>query len=101
MSDVAASDVRALYRQGAMHGETRYAAHDVDAEFQTECVNLVGDGLKARAVCGGRETVFRRDEAAESVHAQLCETVILPVALPGLRLVPLNVAHDILPTVRF
>ena len=51
MSDVAASDVRALYRQGAMHGETRYAAHDVDTEFQTECVNLVGDGLKARTVC--------------------------------------------------
>ena len=75
------------------------APHDMDAEFQSQGVNILRKRPKAFPVGGGGESVLRRDQPGKAVHAQGGKGAVLKASRPGL--IPLDVHHDVLPAILF
>ena len=77
---------------------TRDAAHGVDAELEAEVVDRTGEWPEPLATSRRGKAVDRRQQPAESVHLEGDERPVDRGS--GLRLVPLDVDHDVLPAVR-
>jgi hypothetical protein len=65
------------------------------AELKPEGVHVIRNRLKALAARSARKAVFRWDKPAVFIKANLGEIVV--VIILRLWLIPLNIAHDILP----
>src|SRR6185369_2858055 len=97
-------DLRGVYgaaehRQVGGDGAPGNAAHDVDAELETQAVNVVGEQTESGAVRGGGKTVGSRQQPPVRVHDEFgVRTVAVGL---GMRLRPLNVDHHVLPAVFF
>ena len=67
----------------------RHTAHDMNSEFESKAVDMVGQWFEACPICGGRKSIDGGCEPAESVHGQ--HGIFSVVEAIGSRLIPLSV----------
>ena len=82
-------------RQMPMRRHPRHSAHDVDAEFQPQRMDIIRQRLEALSARRRRESPRRGLQAPVFIHRQFSKRLI-SVARRG-RLIPLNVHNDVLP----
>ncbi len=75
----------------------RNAAHDVDAELESLAMHVIGERLNPTPFFADGKPILRRQQAAPGIHRELRALAIIET--PRLRLIPLDVHDDVLPSV--
>ena len=101
VGDLICGYIRPFDRRVQMGGNPRDAPHDMDAEFQSQAVDVFGQRREAFSAGGGREAFRIRQQTGIFVCFQCGKRNILELCSPGACAVgvPLNVNHDIFPAV--
>ena len=95
--DITRGLIASLYREIVTYCLTGYASHNVNPEFQTQRVNILRERRKALSARRRRKSVLGGYHPRILVDTKVGERVIFVTV--SRRLVPLDVHHDILPTV--
>ena len=104
MSDIPGGKRLSIWRMGKdggsrVNGLPRDPAHDVDAEFEAQIMDKIGQRAEAFSIRGRWKTVNSRHQPGIGVHFQRHKG---PVGgIDGAGLIPLNIAYDIFPAVGF
>ena len=101
VGDLICGYIRPFDRGVQMGGNPRDAPHDMDAEFQSQAVDVFGQRREAFSAGGGREAFRIRQQTGKFVCFQCGKRNILELCSLGACAVgvPLNVNHDIFPAV--
>ena len=90
---------RVFDRQIFLHGLTGNSAHEVNAKFEAERMDVIGERLEARAIGRGGEAIDGGLQAAIFVHDQ--HGVLAVIVILGAGFIPLDVHDDVFPAMRF
>ena len=97
LRDLSGGIFASVNRKIPVYRESRNPAHDMDAEFQAERVDIFGERPESLSARGGGKTVDGGNQPPVFVHGQFLKRNI--VMGFGLRSGPLDIDHNIFPAV--